>query len=595
MPVSLRAYRSLLGTYLRPQWGLVALLTATLLGSLGLQLLNPQIIRRFIDTAQTHGAPATLQAAAVLFLAVGLAQQALSLATSYLSLQISWTATNALRADLARHCLALDLPFHKSHTPGELIERIDGDVTKLANFFTQFVVRLLGNGMLIAAVLVLLWREDWRGGLGLAVYSGIILGGLGAIQRFGQRRWAAARQATAAQYGFLEERIAGTEDIRGSGATAYTLYGLYGHLRTVLERSRAAWLANSLGFVISNFLYITGYGLGLALGAYLYTQGAVTIGTAFLIVYYIGMLAAPLESIRDQAQDLQQAAAGIARVRALLGQRPQVVEAPRGRLPAGALGVTFAGVSFGYDDGPAAPAHPTPASEDAALVLREVCVDLPPGRVLGVLGRTGSGKTTLTRLLFRLYDPTSGQIRLGGMDIRDLAFADLHGRVGLVTQDVQLFGASVRDNIAFFDAAVGDAAIRGALDALGLAEWVAAMPAGLETVLAPGGGGMSAGEAQLLAFTRVFLRNPGLVILDEAASRLDPATERRLEGAVDRLLAGRTGLIIAHHLRTVRRADDILILEGGCVVEYGPRARLAADPTSRFYRLLQTGLEEVLA
>jgi ABC-type multidrug transport system fused ATPase/permease subunit len=227
-------------------------------------------------------------------------------------------------------------------------------------------------------------------------------------------------------------------------------------------------------------------------------------------------------------------------------------------------------------------------------VLHDVSFDLPPGRVLGVLGRTGSGKTTITRLLFRLYDPTEGRICLGGVDLREAGFADLRARVGMVTQDVQLFQASVRDNIAFFNPRVDEAAVRRVLAELDLGDWVAAMPDGLNTRLASGGGGMSAGEAQLLAFTRVLLKDPGLIILDEAASRHDPVTEARLERAVDRLLGGRTGIIIAHRLHTVQRADDILILEEGRVVEYGPRAQLAADPTSRFYRLLQTGLEEAL-
>jgi ATP-binding cassette, subfamily B, bacterial len=206
----------------------------------------------------------------------------------------------------------------------------------------------------------------------------------------------------------------------------------------------------------------------------------------------------------------------------------------------------------------------------------------------------------IPRLLFRLYDTTGGAVRLGGVDIRAVAPTDLRARVGLVTQDVQLFSASLRDNIAFFDPAIDDARIVAALDALGLRDWLAAMPQGLDTRLAPGGAGMSAGEAQLLAFTRLLLRDPGLIILDEAASRLDLITEGRLERAVTRLLHGegshRSAIIIAHRLHTVQRADDILILDGGRVVEYGPRARLAADPGSRFYRLLQTGgVEEVLA
>jgi ABC-type multidrug transport system fused ATPase/permease subunit len=594
-------YRRLLSTYLRPQRGRVVGLAALLIGSIGLQLLNPQIIRTFIDATQTPGAGETLLLAALAFLGIGVAQRIVALATTYLSLNVGWKATNALRSDLTLHCLRLDMPFHKTHTPGELIERVDGDVTLLASFFAQFVVQVIGNAVLVVAVLLLLFREDWRAGLALTAFALVVLAALAALQNFGVRRVAASRQAEAEQFGFLEERFAGTEEIRGVGAEGYVLHRLYGLMRTVLHTGRRSWLAQSLGFVVTNFLFITGYGLGLALGALLYQQGNVTIGSAFLIVYYVGMLAEPLEHIRWQAQDLQKATAGINRIQELFRLRPQVVETGAAPLPGGALAVTFDHVSFAYDDGPGANGgSAVPATDDVPAagpdrVLHDVSFALPPGRVLGVLGRTGSGKTTITRLLFRLYDPAAGRIGLGGVDIRDVGFADLRARVGMVTQDVQLFQASVRDNIAFFNPRVDEAAVRRVLAELDLSDWVAAMPDGLNTRLASGGGGMSAGEAQLLAFTRVLLKDPGLIILDEAASRLDPVTEARLERAVDRLLAGRTGIIIAHRLHTVQRADDILILEEGRVVEYGPRAQLAADPTSRFYHLLQTGLEEALA
>jgi ATP-binding cassette subfamily B protein len=197
--------------------------------------------------------------------------------------------------------------------------------------------------------------------------------------------------------------------------------------------------------------------------------------------------------------------------------------------------------------------------------------------------------------VFRLYDPTAGYISLHGADIRQSRLKALRQRVALVTQDVQLFQASVRDNLTFFDRNIPDERIRAAIEALELADWYASLPEGLDTRLETGGRGLSAGEAQLLAFTRVFLRDPGLVILDEASSRLDPATEQLIERAIDRLLRNRTAIIIAHRLGTVQRADEIMILRDGRVVEYGERERLAADPDSRFYSLLQTGLEEVLA
>jgi ATP-binding cassette subfamily B protein len=610
MSISSRPYWTLLATYLGPQRGRAALLAVLLLSSIGLQLLNPQVIRYFIDTAQAGGADRVLLLAAAVFIVAGLVQRAIAFGTVYVGENVAWAATNALRADLARHCLRLDMAFHKTHTPGELIERIDGDVSALDDFLSQFTIRLLGNGLLIAAILVLLLREDWRLGLGMTIYTLIAFAALTSAQRLGTRRWAAERQADAELFGFLEERMSGTEDIRAAGAEAHTLRRLDLLMDEMLRKNRAAKLVSNLTFVITNFLFVVGYGLGLAIGAYLYTQGDVSIGTAFLVVYYIGMLSTPLDSIRQQAQNFQQASASIGRVGDLLALRPRVVETPRATLPAGPLGLEFDHVSFEYEDEPvgskqlAVGSHPI--IDDAVLpiadcrlpiasVLSDISFALAPGQTLGLLGRTGSGKTTLTRLLFRLYDPIAGAIRLDGVDIRDAAFADLRGRIGMVTQDVQLFQASIRDNLALFDRSIDNRRIERALEELGLLEWVRSLPEGLDTKLGAGGLGLSAGEAQLLAFARVFLRDPGLVILDEASSRLDPATERLLTRAIGRLIAGRTAIVVAHRLGTVQRADAIMILDRGQVAEHGPRQRLAGDSGSRFYQLLQTGLEEVLA
>jgi len=603
MALSFGPHRRLLTTYLAPQRARVALLAVLLLAGIGLQLLNPQVMRFFIDTAEAGGPTRALLLAALVYLVAGLLGRGLTFATSYVGLNVAWKATNALRSDLTRHCLRLDMPFHKTHTPGEMIERVDGDALALGTFFSQIVIKTAGNALLVMAILYLLYRENAATGLILTAYTALIVAMLAGTQNLGAKRWAAARQAWAEQSSFLEEHIAGSEDIRGVGAEQYVLDKLLDIMRSLTERARGGWMANALGFSITNFLYIVGYGLGLGIGAYLYTRGSVTIGTAFVMVYYIGMLAAPLDEIRDQAKELQQATGSVGRINELFALQPLVVETAHAELPAGALGVAFEDVSFAYDDEgrttkDEATNDESPdtqhVSRSTRHVSRNISLTLAPTRVLGVLGRTGSGKTTLTRLLFRLYDPTEGVIRLGGADLRDVGFDDLRGRVGMVTQDVQLFGASVRDNITLFDPRVTDDQISSALAKLDLAEWVQAL-GGLDAELAAGGGGMSAGEAQLLAFTRLLLRDPGLVILDEAASRLDPITEARLERAIDRLLAGRTAIVIAHRLHTVSRADDILILEEGRVVEFGPRRRLADDPMSRFHRLLQTGLEEALA
>jgi ATP-binding cassette subfamily B protein len=194
-----------------------------------------------------------------------------------------------------------------------------------------------------------------------------------------------------------------------------------------------------------------------------------------------------------------------------------------------------------------------------------------------------------------LYEPQEGTVRLGGVATWDAHVAGFRDRVGMVTQDVQLFRATVRDNLTFFDPTVSDRRLLDVIHELELDAWFDSLPKGLDTLLESGSGGLSAGQAQLLAFTRIFLEDPGVVVLDEASSRLDPATEALIERAVDHLLENRTGILIAHRLATVKRADDILILDAGEVAEFGRRDVLAADPDSRFSRLLVTGMEEVLA
>jgi ABC-type multidrug transport system fused ATPase/permease subunit len=226
-------------------------------------------------------------------------------------------------------------------------------------------------------------------------------------------------------------------------------------------------------------------------------------------------------------------------------------------------------------------------------VLRDLSLRLAPGRVLGIVGRTGSGKTSLTRLIPRFYDPRAGTVRLGGVDVRAVSLAAVRARIGVVTQEVHLFHASVRDNVTLFDDSVPDARIEEVLGSLGLAAWARALPDGLDTPLGTGAAGLSAGQAQVLACARILLRDPDIVILDEASSRLDPATERLVHQALGRLLRGRTGIIVAHRLATVAYADDILVLEDGQAREYGARANLAANPDSRFAELLRTAAAEV--
>jgi ATP-binding cassette, subfamily B, bacterial len=552
-----------------------------LCGAIGMQVVTPLVASRFIDQATSGAALRDLIYLALLTVALALAGQTMAVAETYVAENVSWAATNALRADLVAHLLRLDAPFHTAHTPGELIERVDGDVTTLARFFSRFVVYVLGNGLLVVGVLGLLFHVDWRIGLGMSAFVVLALIALLRIRTIATPAAAAQRQASADFYGFLGEYLAGLEDIRSSGAGAFVLRRCAELMRSWLAATRKAGMWGYTMVSTSQGLFTLGMAIAFALSAMLFKEETLTIGTVYLIFQYTQVLRQPTEQIRNEVQDLQQADASIGRVESLLATVPRLTDGPGIALPPGRLAVELDGVSFGYAKG--------------KPVLRDISVRLEPGRVLGVVGRTGSGKTTLTRLLPRFYDPQTGVVRLGGVDLRTVRLAAVRARIGLVTQEVHLFNASVRDNLTLFDDNVPDDRISDVLETLGLADWLRELPRGLDTPLGPGGVGLSAGQAQVLACARIFLRDPDVVILDEASSRLDPATERLVHTALGRLLEGRTGIIVAHRLATIAYADDILVLEDGQVREHGQRLALVADPGSRFAALLRLATEEVSA
>ena len=581
MNLPFKAYWDLLSQHIRPQKGRFVLLTVMLLSSIGLRIIAPQIMRKFIDSALAGQALQTLTITALIFIGVALIQQVIAVSVTYLGENVAWTATNALRAELAWHALNLDMRFHNDHTPGELIERIDGDVTELATFFSQFALNLVSNGLLLIGVLAALFLEDWRTGLGFTIFSFATILILGRLKDIAVPHQKARRQAEAELYGFLEEQLAGTEDIRSSGAVDYSIRELFRHQSQILTHNRRShfkrWIIeNAMGLALT-----TGTLLAISSGYWLYTAGLVTIGTVYLFVHYINLLEEPFWAMTHEIESFQTIGACVERLTEFRNFKAEVLDGAGVDIPAHPLKLAFQDVTFSYN------------GNDS--VLSGLSFQLNPGSVLGLLGRTGSGKTTLARLIFRLYDPKSGCIEINGKDVRHASLETLRRNIAIVTQDVQLFRASVRDNLTFFDRSIPDEKILATLEELELGDWFRALPEGLDTKLETGSRSLSAGEAQLLAFTRVFLRNPGLVILDEASSRLDPATEQRLERAVDKLLQNRTAIIIAHRLGTVHRADEIMILESGQVSEYGDRRELAKDANSRFYRLLQTGLEEVLA
>lgn len=571
--------RAILAAYLRPHRAGIALLGTILAATIAVQVAAPLLAARFIDRAMDAAPLADLIRLAVFTMLLALAGQLLAMTETWVSERIAWDATNTLRIDLARHLLRLDRAFHSAHSQGDLIERVDGDVGALARFFSRFVVNVAGNGLLIVVLLALLWRVDWVIGLALTAFTITALVVMMRIRARATPDWAAERQASTSFYGFLGEYLAGLEDVRASGGRGFVIRRCAELMRGWLKITTRAQMWGYAMIASSQGIFGLGLAAALGLAAMRFHDGAITLGTVFLVFRFTDMLRSPTERLRNEVEDFQQADASLGRVQSLLAERPRIVDGPRATLPPGPLAIALDGVTFAYPDG--------------RDVLQDITLKVPAGRKLGIVGRTGSGKTTLTNLIPRFHDPTAGVVRIGGIDLREVTLHGLRTRIGIVGQEVQILDASLRDNLTLFatPSSALDARLRQILAMLDLDEWLQNLPNGLDTRLGAGGTGLSAGQMQVLSCARVLLREPDIVILDEASSRLDPASERMLHRAFGLLLEGRTALIVAHRLATLTLADDILVLSNGCVMEHGLREELAADPSSRFGSLLRLDAE----
>lgn len=578
MQRELKTYLSLLSKYLKHQKLQVFCLAVVLISGITVQLINPQIVREFIDTALSDEGYTLLVRIAALYIILSLVQQSLSIAIAYLGQRIGWRATNSLREDLVDHCLNLDMKFHKDKRPGELIEIIDGDVNMLFNFFSRIAIILVSNSILFIGVLLMYFREDYRIGIVQVIFSIIAFVALGRIKNIGTKHWKKNREIATNYFGFIGESITNTEDVRGNGAREYVMYRLNNILREWLPNRVRSSIAGWSMFMVLLGLQASGFAISFIAGTLLWKNGSITIGTIYLFYTYTRLLMAPIDAIQRQLQEMQSAGASISRIKELLALESSIKDSKSNIVIDQQAELFVNKISFGYDD-----------EED---ILKGISFQLEKGSSIAILGRTGSGKTTLARLLTRLYDVGTGEIKFQQNNIKDISLKELKSKVAYVTQDVQLFNGTIRDNLAFYDKAISDQIIYQAIEEIGLTQWFSKFPKGLDTLLGVKGIGLSAGEAQLLAFVRVYLKNPLLVILDEVSSRLDPETERQLQETIVKLLKGRMGVIIAHRVWTINFVDEVMILEKGEIIEHGGREELLSDSSSQFYSLMKAGLQE---
>ncbi len=558
---------------LRPERRAVGLVAVVLVVAVGLPVVAQLQLGRFVDAAADGATAGALTRIALVFGTLLLVANALQLFVTWLAVRLAWRVGNRLRVDLCRHALDLDLAWHGDHSAGEVIERVDGDVDAITRFTSTAVLQVVGNAAVLVAVAgTALWVE-WRAGLVLLATVGAATAVLIRLRTAAVGHHDHERETLAHLYGDLEDRLGGLEDLRANGAGAWAVDRLHRHSARGWRAARQASLRSEGAYASTGITFAVGTAVTLGVAAWLTAQGRLTLGTVLVLFRFVQMVQQPLERIGEQLTEFQKAVAGLRRAARLLGT-PVTIAPGTAMLPAGPLAVDLDAVSLRY--GTDGAGH---------LALDHVHLHLAAGRSLGVVGRTGSGKTSLGRMLARFWDPTEGTVRIGGVDLRDVDPRSLRARVAVVTQEVEVLRATVRDNLTLFGAVpADDSAITEALADVGLSAWLAGLPAGLGTEL-DGSDRLSGGEAQLLAFARVLLADPGLVLLDEATSRLDPATEARVAAATRRLREGRTLVIVAHRLATLDDVDEVCVVEDGRIVEHGPRATLSTDRTSRYAAL----------
>jgi len=510
-----------------------SLLVATLLS-----LIFPWIIRNLVDSVFVHHDANTLNLITLGLFGVFIGQAAFNFVQNYLIAWIGERIVVDLRRDLYRHLQTLPPDFYADRRTGELLSRITNDVNAVQNTVSNNLLNLMQEVVTLVGSMAIIFYLDWRLSLLLLVVAPLIAFSAALFGRALNRTSRKVQEGLGDATAVLEETIANMRVVQAFTRERYEL-GRFGDLlehvfalTLTRIRIRAAFVATI------TFLAFAAITSVLWFGGHEVLDGRLTPGGLISFLFYIFLVAGPLGSLTNIYGQAQEAMGAATRIYEVLDTQPTIVDAPDARsLPPLRERLRFEAVSFGY-----LPDRP---------VLREVSFEVEAGRMVALVGPSGAGKTTVASLIPRFYEVTSGAITVDGTDIRRASLASLREQIAVVPQEPVLFGISIRDNI-------GD------------------LPEGYDTLVGERGVKLSGGQRQRIAIARAVLRDPRILILDEATSSLDTESERLVQDALERLMAGRTTLVIAHRLSTIRRADRILVLEAGRIVEEGTHQDLLA-------------------
>ncbi|MFI5933456.1 ABC transporter ATP-binding protein [Actinoplanes sp. NPDC051494] len=565
---------------LRP--GLAGTLVLALVSMLG-RVAVPIAVQQGIDRGiRAPGGPHLDVIAVIVLIAVGLL--VISTVCGYLMTRrlftVSETALASLRARTFRHIHDLSMLHQQSERRGSLVSRVTGDIDQITQFLQTGGVQLMLTAGQVVVTTVVMLVYSWQ--LTLVVFLAFVPAVI--VIRLYQRRLAGVyrivRERTGIMLGAVAESVVGATVIRAygvAGRTGKRLDTAIDSLRVAQQRAlRTSVTSFSTGELAAGVALAAVVVVGVLMGV----GGGLTVGKLTAFLFLVTLFIQPVQIATEVLNEAQNAVAGWRRVLDVLDIDPDVADPDLDgvALPPGPLSVRFADVSYRYPGGP--------------VVLSGVDLEIPARTKVAVVGETGSGKTTFAKLLTRLMDPAGGEVLLGGTPLTTVRFDSLRSRVVMVPQDGFLFDATVAENIRFARPEITADEMELAFYELGLDDWLSGLPQRLDTPVGERGEALSVGERQLVALVRAYVADPDLLVLDEATSAVDPATEVRLQRALDAVTRGRTTVAIAHRLSTAESADEVIVVDAGRVVQRGPHAALVADRDSIYAKLYASWLEQ---
>jgi ATP-binding cassette subfamily B protein len=528
-----------------------------------LRLAGPLVVRHGVDEGVTQGDRSVIVGSAIAFFVLLVLQYSAARASLLTVALVGERFLRNLRERVFRHLLSLDIGFFGRSKTGVLVSRMTSDVEALTTFVDEGAVQVLTSALMVVGVTAAMFLVDVPMALAILALLPFLLVASLVFRRFADRAYQRVREHIGRVLGTVQEGISGVRVVQ-----AYTQQDTQSErFERVNERYYEANLsaarAISVYFPAVDFLRTVGVAVVLFFGGTRVIDGSMSIGSLFALLLYLTWFFEPILQLSNVYNLMQAAIAALDKLFGLLDTETDVPEPPApAALPTTTGRIRLEGVRFGYD--PHVP------------VIRRLDLDIAPGERVAVVGETGAGKSTVAKLAVRFHDPDEGTVLLDDVDLRALAGSDLRRHIVLVPQEGFLFSGTLGDNLRYARDDLDDEALMAAADRIGIVDWIASLPDGLDTEVRERGSRFSSGERQLVALARALVADPAVIVLDEATSNLDPETEHRVEAALGTLLEGRTAIVIAHRLATADRADRVVVMADGEVVEEGAPAGLIA-------------------